>query len=134
MAPRPAPAVLACARFSRPLLPPLADDTRRQAGVARVAVRRESRHPLPGQPQHTQQGYSAGWFRSVTQHTHTPFTPPPPGNWRGTNISILSTQAFIIWFRCVSQLRAEGGGGAGGPWPPGASLGGGAGPACRGEF
>ena len=29
---------------------------------------------------------------------------------------------------------ASGGGGAGGPWPPGASLGGGAGPACRGEF
>ena len=30
------------------------------------------------------------------------------------------------------QWRAEGG--QGGPWPPGASLGGGAGPACRGEF
>ena len=28
------------------------------------------------------------------------------------------------------QWRTEGG--AGGPWPPGASLGGGAGPACRG--
>ena len=26
------------------------------------------------------------------------------------------------------------GGGQGGPWPPGAGLGGGAGPACRGEF
>ena len=32
------------------------------------------------------------------------------------------------------QWRTGGGGGAGGTWPPGASLGGGAGPACRGEF
>ena len=32
-----------------------------------------------------------------------------------------------------NQWRAEGGG-AGGAWPPGTSLGGGARPACRGEF
>ena len=31
--------------------------------------------------------------------------------------------------RGEGQWRSEGG-----PWPPGASLGGGAGPACRGEF
>ena len=32
----------------------------------------------------------------------------------------------------VSVAVAYRGGGAGGPWPPGASLGGGTGPACRG--
>ena len=34
----------------------------------------------------------------------------------------------------VSSGVPRGGGGQGGAWPPGASLGGGAGTACRGEF
>ena len=36
------------------------------------------------------------------------------------------------FFEGVQAVAYRGGGR--GPWPPGASLGGGAGPACRGEF
>ena len=35
---------------------------------------------------------------------------------------------------CIGMCQWRSEGGQGGPWPPGASLGGGAGPACRGEF
>ena len=50
-----------------------------------------------------------------------------------------SNTRFFLCSLCAKQCRpvAVGSGvarGAGGPWPPGASLGGGAGPACRGEF
>ena len=39
------------------------------------------------------------------------------------------------FFRSFCRAVAyRGGGEGGGAWPPGASLGGGAGPACRGEF
>ena len=44
----------------------------------------------------------------------------------------------LVYFRSkclVSSIISSGvARGAGGAWPPGASLGGGAGPACRGEF
>ena len=42
----------------------------------------------------------------------------------------------IVYLLCICTCIISGvpRGGAGGPWPPGASLGGVAGPACRGEF